>query len=371
MSGAPRSATSNPGPDVLAGRRPALTDALSRLLPVVAVGTFALVVGAVLLSAGDTLGYDFRAYYDAASRALAGKPLYDASAAVAGPGGLFLYPPPLALLVLPLGLLPFGLALGVWLALLLAAFAVGTAVLPVSATTRWLVVLVAGLSWPFVYAAKLGQVGAILYLLFAVGWRWIDRPWGSGLAGALGAIVKVQPGLILVWAALTRRWAALAVGTVTLVAFAVVASVVFGLGVWGDYLALLGRVSDPITTPHNFTPGAVAYQAGVASGAASAIQLASTLAALALLLVAALRLPPVPSLLIAIVISQLVSPVLWDHYAMLLLLPVAWLGHRGRSWAFAIPLLTSVPVVGIAPPAVYPVEFWLVAAVVALEGRRV
>ena len=41
---------------------------------------------------------------------------------------------------------------------------------------RWWIVLLAGLSWPFAYAVKLGQVGPILFLLFAIGWRWLDDP---------------------------------------------------------------------------------------------------------------------------------------------------------------------------------------------------
>ena len=53
--------------------------------------------------------------------------------------------------------------------------------------------------------------------------------------------------------------------------------------------------------------------------------------------VAALWLPAVPSYLVAVVASQLLSPILWDHYALLLLLPVAWLIERGWTWAVADP----------------------------------
>jgi hypothetical protein len=56
--------------------------------------------------------------------------------------------------------------------------------------------------------------------------------------------------------------------------------------------------------------------------------------------------------------SQLLSPVLWDHYAMLLLLPTAWLLERGRWWALAIPLSTSIVLIWL-PPVVYPVAFWV------------
>jgi hypothetical protein len=39
------------------------------------------------------------------------------------------------------------------------------------------------------------------------------------------------------------------------------------------------------------------------------------------------------------VASQLLSSPLRDHYAVLLLLPVAWLVSRGRTWAALIPAL--------------------------------
>ena len=55
---------------------------------------------------------------------------------------------------------------------------------------------------------------------------------------------------------------------------------------------------------------------------------------------ATLWLPAVPSYLVAVVASQLLSPILWDHYAIVLLLPVAWLIDRGWTWAALIPLAT-------------------------------
>ena len=137
---------------------------------------------------------------------------------------------------------------------------------------------------------KLGQVGPILFLLFAIGWRWLDDPRAVGGSAAAGAIVKIQPGLVLVWAALTRRWSAVVVGIAVLVLAAIAATLVTGgPSVWTDYVALLRNVSDPIATPHNFTPGAVAYQAGVPTGLAETIQLASSVAAIAVVVIAALR----------------------------------------------------------------------------------
>ena len=72
---------------------------------------------------------------------------------------------------------------------------------------------------------------------------------------------------------------------------------------------------------------------------------------------AALWLPAVPSYLIAVVASQLLSPILWDHYALILLLPVAWLIERGWTWAALIPLATCILLIGFVPPVTYPIAF--------------
>jgi alpha-1,2-mannosyltransferase len=327
-------------------------------------------IGATLAVAGDTLGYDFLAYHAAASRVLDGLPAYDTSFEAAGGFGLFYYPPTFIPLVLPFGLLPAVSATWAWVALLLVALAGGVAAMPVRTRTKWLVVLLAGCSWPFLYAVKLGQVGPLLFFLFAVGWRHLDRPVVLGLTGALGAAIKIQPGLVLAWALLTRRWAAVAVGAVVLAVLAVAATPVAGQGSWSDFLLLIGRVSDPITTPHNVTPGAVAYQAGVPRDVAALIQSAAMVIVALAVVYAALRRPPAVSYLVVVVASQLLSPILWDHYAMLLLLPVAWLVDRGRTWAALIPLATCVLLVGVIPPLVYPLAFGVTLVALLVEPVR-
>jgi alpha-1,2-mannosyltransferase len=349
-------------------------DALARLartaLPVVALLVFAGSLAATLAVAGDTLGYDFRAYHQAIMRLLDGQPLYDMSYTQTGGFGLFYYPPTFAPLLIPLGLMGESLAIGVWIATSIAAFLVGVAILPVSRAVRWWIVLLAGLSFPFVYGVKLGQVGPILLMLMAIGWRWLDSPVRLGVSGALGAAIKLQPGLILAWALLTRRFRAVAMGAVVLATLAAIATILAGPGAWTDFLTLVRTVSDPITTPHNFTPGAVAYQLGVSAELAAALQMANTLLVAALLLASIRWATDEASYLATVVASQLVSPILWDHYAILLLLPVAYLLAAGRWWALAIPLATSWPLVGVTPPLVYPLAFWLALAAVVLVGAR-
>jgi alpha-1,2-mannosyltransferase len=345
--------------------------ALARLLPVFAIVVFAASTATTLAVAGDTLGYDFRAYHSAATRLLAGQPPYDTTYTASGGFGLFYYPPTFLLLAVPVGFLPVGPATWAWIGLLLGAFGAGVALMPVRPTTRWLIVLLAGLSWPFVYNVKLGQVGPLLFLLFAVGWRGLERPAWLGLSGALGAAIKIQPGLILAWALLTRRWAAVAVGVVTLIVLTAASALVAGVPAWTDFVAIIRQVSDPIGTPHNFTPGAVLYQAGAGREVATAVQWAVTAAVLVVVVFAALRRGPVPSYFVAVVATQLLSPILWDHYAMLLLLPVAWLLDRGHRWAVLVPLATPVFLVGIVPAVVYPMAFAVtLVALLVVDGQE-
>ncbi len=134
---------------------------------------------------------------------------------------------------------------------------------------------------------------------------------------------------------------------------------IVGVSAWTDYVTLLRSVSEPVTTPHNFTVGAVLFQAGLPATTASLVQWVSVAVVLVLAIVAARRLPLVAGFVVAVVATQLVSPLLWDHYAVVLLLPTAWLLANGARWAVAIPLATSLLLLPVAPPAIYPIVFWL------------
>jgi hypothetical protein len=351
-----------------------VTKLVAAALPIVAIVTFAVVTAGIVYSAvnAGTLGYDFLAYRGATIRILDGQPLYDTAIEQAGGFALFLYPPPFAFAMIPFAWIGADPGTWIWLGASIAMLVGGIALLPVRPTVRWTTLLLAGLSWPVMYAFKLGQVGGLLFLLFALGWRFRDRAPALGVIGALGAMVKVQPGIVLAWALLTRRWRAVVVGGAVLAVAAVVSTVLLGgVGVWTDYVTVLRNVSDPITTPHNFTVGSVAYQMGVAPELAAVLQVATTVIVVAVVVLSALRWPGEASYLVAVIASQLLSPVLWDHYAMLLLLPIAWLLNRGWWWIVVVPLATSVLALPFGqPPILYPVAFWVTLLAVLIAGAR-
>lgn len=339
-------------------------------LPIVATLLLVLPVGATLAVAGETLGYDFLAYHAASVRILDGQPLYDLGFQATGGFGLFYYPPMFAPLILPFGLLSEIVAVWLWIAVLVVSFGVGIAILPVSRTVRWWIALMAGMGLLFAYSVKLGQVGPILFLLFAIGWRWLESPAVVGITAGFGTAVKLQPGIIFAWALLTRRWGVVVAGAAVLAALAVVATLLVGVDAWSDFVRLVGQVADPITTPKNATPGAVAYQLGAPADLATAIQWFTAAAVLGAILVAARWATAEASYLVAVIASQLLSPVLWDHYALLLLLPVAYLCASGRWWALAIPVATSLPLLGLGPPVLYPTAFGVALAATLWAGSR-
>ena len=339
--------------------QPALARLGRAALPIVAILVFVVVVGASVYAAGDTLGFDFLAYHQAAVRLLNGQPLYDMSFQTTGGFGLFYYPPTFAPLILPFGLLSATTAVWAWTAILIGSFAVGVAVLPVSRTVRWWIVLLAGLSWPFAYAVKLGQVGPILFLLFAIGWRWLDDPIRLGASAALGTAIKLQPGILFVWAdphptvgggrgrggragGPRRRRDARSPGPAP----------------GRISRRSSGRSATRSRPPHNFTPGAVAYQLGLSAELASLIQLACTVARHRRRRRGrAAGRPPRPRT------SSRSSPAsccrrscgTTTRCCCCCRSPIsAPPAAGGRS---LIPLVTAVPLIGITPAIVYPLAF--------------
>jgi hypothetical protein len=347
------------------------------LVPAGSVSLLVVMLGLVLASAGKTLGYDYTCYEGAARHLLDGQPIYDNafSISVGTCPGTYTYPPAFAVALVP-WLLFGGAAAGLWCVAMAACFVAGAALLPVSRDVRWLVVIVAALDWPLLYAVKLGQVEPLLFLGFAAVWRWMDRPGVVGGVAALGALIKVQPGLLAVWALATRRYRAVVMAVVVGAVAAAAATLVTGFTAWATYVDLLRALGGTLSVAHNFAPGAAAHLAGASDGVATAVQLVSVAVAAAAALAAWRWASPVASLQVTIVVSQLLSAPLRDHYAVLLLLPVAWLVGRGHRWAALIPLIGWISLFADDTPSTWlatasvPLTFFGVLAVVLWEAQR-
>lgn len=326
-------------------------------------------LGFGLITASNTLGCDFLAYFNAATAWFAGQPIYDPAVTSTGTCGIYQYPPPFVLLAAPFSLFGFAPGTWLWIGFLIACWVVGTAILPVPAAIRWIVLLLGAISWPLVFGVRIGQVTPLLYLVFAVAWRSLGRPTWLGGSVAIGSLIKLQPGLLVLWLLARREWRAVGAAALvggTLVGLAGIA----GLGDWPGFVRLVRSISSAVDIPVNMSIGATLRSFGLDPGVAGAIQAVNTAVILGVVIAAGVRLPRTPGFLVAIVATQLISPIIWAHYALLLLLPVAWLLERRQWWAAAIPLVHAWVLLPIIPNWTYSLAFHATLVALVIVGSR-
>ncbi|HLX34654.1 MAG TPA: glycosyltransferase family 87 protein [Candidatus Limnocylindrales bacterium] len=209
--------------------------------------------------------YDFSFYWTAASNLLHGLPIYSAQQ-LAGPYAPqaqqgFLYPPAMAALLVPFAALPIDFHALNWLWSGLGAAVLVWAVLALARVERlderfellrgrgrWWLVVAAVAFPPVIDELVVGNVHLFLVGLLVAAWIGIRRAdsRGDAMAGiAIGAatIVKIFPGLLVLWFLLTRRWRAAAWSIVAVVGLAVLSLPVTGLQPWLDYPTVLANLS--------------------------------------------------------------------------------------------------------------------------------
>ena len=306
---------------------------------------------AILLIAGQAMiggagtGYDLAAYLAAAARVLAGTTPYQPETLggpfTPGPAGLYLYAPPLALVLTPLTRLASETATVVWLLLRVVALAAACAILPVRPWIRGATLLVGAVSFPVLFDLNLGNVSILVVALLACGWRWLDRPAGS-IALAIAILVRPTLAVVPAWQALRRRWRPIAwtVGALFVVGVATLPFV--GGDAYIDYLTVLRNVSDVLGVPRNVDLGSVVAGLGLPQPWPTLAYLVGAGIGVAVIVVASRR-DPSAGYVATVGASLLLAPLLWAHYLVGLLLPAALLADRGRRWGLLLPLLGWLP----------------------------
>ncbi len=331
------------------------------------------VIGAYILfgiqTASTTLGCDFFTYTDAVRAWLAGQPIYDLTVSTTGMCGIYQYPPPFLFLVAPFAALNSDVGMTLWVVCLVACWSIGTAVLPVGNGTRWLVLLLGGIGWPLVFSLRLGQVTPVVYLVYALAWRCLDRPRLMGSVVAIGTLVKLQPALLGIWFVVRRDWKAVVAMLGLLGAIGLVGGT-FGLGNWIGLFTLFRSLVNAVTIPTNLAIGATALSLGASYDLAGALQAVNTVAVLAVVVFSGLRFDRTVGFLIAVVASQAISPIVWSHYALLLMLPVAWFLDRRIWWSALVPLSEAWVLLPFLPNWIYPVAFYGVLIALVSVGMR-
>ncbi|MGH2868581.1 MAG: glycosyltransferase family 87 protein [Solirubrobacteraceae bacterium] len=258
------------------------------------------------------------------------------------------YPAFANLLIVPLSLLPFTLAAVLFTLASVAAMIAGVWLLGVR---DWRCFALALISWPFLVGAYLGAIGPFLVLGVGAAWRWRARVFPPALAVAAIVAAKIFPWPLGVWLLITRRYKPLAMTLAVGIVLTFGAWAVIGFHGLAQYPQML---SDMTFLQQNRAVSIVGVLliAGVPSGVA-------TVAAIAIaagILFAAWRLTGGPdgdrrAFGLAILAALSATPIVWDHYMVLLFVPIA-LASPGLSAAWFIPLCT--PLTTLVAAAVIP-----------------
>jgi alpha-1,2-mannosyltransferase len=288
-------------------------------------------------------GYDFSAYWSAAGRLLEGVSLYQPEqlAGTYSPQRqfLYLYPPPLAAFVTPLALaFPNDYRAAAWLWSGLGAVILVASVLALWGTERlgerypllagrgrWLLVAAAFAFPPVVGELVLGNVNLLLLGLLTLTWVGIRRgdargEWISGAAAGAATVIKVFPGLLVLWFVLTRRYRAAAAAALAVAALFALTLPITGIEPWLQYPTVLANLGPPVDTRDTLAP-TVWLAPSLGFGLARVLVTVAGLAIVAWAVVDR-RLPSATSFAVAVTVSVLIAPALYQHYLAILVLPL-------------------------------------------------
>ena len=323
------------------------------------IGLLWLLAGLAFLPGGEGWGYDYRAYADAAERLAESGSLYQVETLDGpyppGPYGLYMYAPPLGVAIGPLASIELDTAVIIWFLLHGLALAGACALMPVERWVKLAVFGIAAISLAVLRDFALGNVSVLLLLPLAAAWRWLDRPAGA-IAQALAMSVRPTLGVLLIWQLLRRQWQAVAWTVVAGIVLIALTLPFVGINAYADYITVLRNLTDVSGVERNSDLSSVALELGLdASMANLALLIGYGLAIAAIGL--SLRRDRELGFVVTATASLLLSPLLWDHYLAMLVLPAAFLAARGQTWALALPLLTWLP--GAALPFVALAGVWL------------
>jgi hypothetical protein len=338
------------------GRRDAFTDALSLGAPVI---TAVLIVVYVTR---HEFAVDFQQQYWVVGHRLltGGSPYAWTHSQIASGVGAFPYPALSALLFIPLALIPKGVAAAFWVSVQMAAVIATLWVLSVRDRRCY---LVAFLWWPVIIGWQTGNMTLVLTLLVALVWRYRDEPVASGVLTAVMISLKPFVWPVALWLLATRRYRA--------AAWAAGLGLALNLAAWSavgfDRLSAFVRLDSQVTTAlyhDGYGVIAIATRLGVgrSAGTVAMIVIAVGIAGLAVRLGRTRR--DDLALLACVVLALVASPLLWTHYAALLMVPLAILRPRlSREWL--LPLLLWVCPGGLQESAWQVAAFALIIAVIS------
>lgn len=343
------------------GYRHSLTSTLGRTfglrllleprVQLIAIGAVLLLVLYVRLGqvvyTGTTwlIGYDFSAYWLAARHILENSPIYTLEQ-LGGPYSpqqqfLYLYPPLLAVLITPLAaVFPSDFQSPAWIWATLGVGCVASTVLFLGRRSGRSYVEIMGLIAlafalpPVALELLMGNVHLVLLGLLAIAWMGVRSAsaggdLAAGVALGFATLIKVFPGLLIVWLVLTGRHRAAVIAMAAMGTLALATIPLTGADPWLAYPTVLANLAPPVNlstvlAPTTWLAPAVGFDLA---------RLLVTAVGIAVLVWSALTQPAPTSFAVAIIVSLLISPAMYMSYLALAVLPLllAYIHTRRRK----------------------------------------
>jgi Glycosyltransferase family 87 len=250
----------------------------------------------------------------------------------------YVYPPQLLFVLMPLTVLPVPVAAALVAIGMIALLLLTLRLLDVRDVRCY----AAALLWvPAISGVLLSNLSIPLAFALAVMWRYRNAVWPTSLALGLAVSAKLLLWPMFVWTLAMRR--------VRTFALAVVVGVVVTLSAWAaigfdgltTYPDLLRRLSD-LQSHRSYSLVGMASTAGLPAGVGSALALVVGGALLVGCVVFARRDDEPRAFTCAVVATLALSPVVWLHYLVALLVPTAILRPRFSAvWLLPVVLWVS------------------------------
>ena len=282
------------------------------------------VTGLVGESSTDRFGWDFRYQYLPGAEAVAdGTPLY---LAPDDPGlgaaleeiRAYVYPPTVAVLLVPLTALSADAATLLALLGSVAALLGALALVGVRDLRCYAVVLV----WtPAIGALTVINLTPLLVLALALLWRFRGTAWPTALVLGLAVPSKLLLAPMVVWAFAVRRAAAVA-GAAVAVAVTAVSFAAIGFQGLADYPRLLRRLLE-LHAENSYSIAAMTTELGLPSATGRAVSLVVGIGLFAWCVALARGGDEERSFTCAVAAMFALSRIVWLHYLLFLLVPLA------------------------------------------------
>lgn len=285
------------------------------------VGTAAILIVGLFAAAGtEQLGFDFRfQYFSGAESVAEGRSLYTTPEDPAlDEVKAYVYPPQLAVALVPFTVLSADAAAVVAVLASLAALIGALAVVGVRDVRCYAAVLVSAPAWNVLETAN---VSAFLMLGVALAWRFRSTVWPLAFVLGLAISTKLFLWPLLIWAAVARGLRVAGVAVAVGVAVTAAAWAAIGFEGLTGYPALLERLSE-IHAENSYS----------LVGIAAALEIEPAGRVLMLVVGGALVAACVGlgrggddrrAFTCAIAASFALTPIVWQHYVLLLLVPLA------------------------------------------------